>query len=72
MYEIGLEHIELSEERIGEDKICKDSKSFDFANNYGEDDDGVSHSLNIANVGTVEVKHLQYLSDFELESFFVL
>ena len=55
---MGLKSIELPQKVVAEDKIGKDSESFDFASDQREHEHGVAHALDVAYVGPIQVEHL--------------
>lgn len=61
LYEMWFKKIHFSEERVAKNEIGKHLESFDLTNYQGKNNNGIGHSLDVADIGSVEVEHFQDL-----------
>lgn len=64
MYEVSLKGEQPLEEGIGKDHIGEDIECFYLSNDDGQYDNGVSHSLDVADIRSIEMEQLKNLCDF--------
>lgn len=62
-YEIVLEAESFSEERVAEYEIAEEVEGFSFAEYRDEDDGGISHALDVADIRSEDMEDLEKLAD---------
>lgn len=64
MYEVGLKSEQSLEKGVGKDHVGEYIESFYLSNDDGEHNNRVGHSLDVADIRSIEMEQLKDLSDF--------